>query len=182
VEIATEELLGTATPPDSEESRGFIADIAQALESDACTYERAVAMGVAWHVGGGDLVGLAREVARLGRRVADGLEEQGASSPAERRRAREVIDEASARTLEAFGSATRTRRDRWLSYYSHEMRNALNTLVNAHWILKNSEGKNQTRVFDMVERAVRRLEASVKEVRDLDTQTQQPAPGRPDRT
>src|SRR6266545_3863056 len=73
------------------------------------------------------------------------------------------------------------RRDRWLSYYAHEMRNALNTLVNAHWILKNSEGKQTTKVLEMAERAVRRLEAAVKEVRDLESHALKPAPGRPDK-
>jgi hypothetical protein len=171
-----------AIPPGSEASRGFIEDILEVLRGEECAYVRSVAFGGEWHATGGELAALVRETARLGRFIEDQLEEGGAVAAAERRRARVVIDEATPRALDAYATATRGRRDRWLSYYSHEMRNALNTLVNAHWILKNSEGKDTTRVFDMAERAVRRLESSVKEFRDLDTHAQKPAPGRPDKT
>ena len=108
------------------------------------------------------------------------MEERGELDSAARRRLRILSDEAVARALEAFCQAQKSRRDRWLSYFAHEMRNSLNTLVNAHWILRNGEGKNTAKVSDMAERAVRKLEAYVKEFRELDAQAQKPAPGRPD--
>jgi signal transduction histidine kinase len=181
VEIAPSEVITTETQAESETSRGFIDDVLEALTSDEHSFERAVALGVEWHARAGDLVGLSRELARLGGLIDGALEQRSPPTAADRRRCRAVIDEASARTFEAFASASRGRRDRWLSYYAHEMRNALNTLVNAQWILRNGEGKGSARVFDMAERAVRRIETIVKEFRDLEAQSTQSAPGRPDK-
>lgn len=182
METGTGELLAAQPPDATELSGGLIEDVLHAVEDDHSTFERAAAFGDEWHRRGGELGGLARELGRLGVAVEDRLiETPEGLSPERRRRLREVMIEATACSLEAYAEAKRVRRDRWLSYHAHEMRNALNTLVNAQWILKNSEGKNNMRVLDMAERAVRRLENAVKEVRELETQSRQPAPGRPDR-
>jgi signal transduction histidine kinase len=154
--------------------------LASASSSTPSEWRRVMALGNEWHSVGGDLIGLVRETARLGRALEETLEDKGRLDVSARRRLRPLADEAAARAADAYEAASRGRRDRWLSYFSHEMRNSLNTLVNAHWILRNSEGKNTMKVCDMAERAVRKLEGFVKDFRDLETQVQRQAPGRPD--
>jgi hypothetical protein len=169
-----------ASRPAAGLGRGYLEEVYSAFQLQPGEWPRAAALGVEWHTAGCDLVGLVRETARLGRAIEDVLDEKKSLGAADRRRLRVITDEAQARALDAFHSAVRGRRDRWLSYFAHEMRNALNTLVNAHWILRNGEGKNTAKVSDMADRAVRKLETYVKDVRDLESQVQKPAPGRPD--
>jgi hypothetical protein len=172
VETATDEIIAEALPDSSEASRGFMLDIVEACRGVEHAYARSAAFGSGWHTNGGDLGGLTREILRLTRVLEDRVEDRQAL--------RAAIDDAAARALETFETAKRGRRDRWLSYFAHEMRNALNTLVNAQWILKNGDSKKADRVFDMSERAIRRLEASIKEFRELEEHTLKPAPNRPD--
>ncbi len=181
MEIGAQDLFAETSSDESQSSRGLIEDVVESLREERHEFARAGAFGAEWHAAGGELGGLARELSRIARLVDERLREREGTQPEDRRRVREAFDEATARSLEAFSVARRGRRDRWLSFHTHEMRNALNTIVNAHWILKNGEGKNTDRVFDMAERAVRRLENAVKELRDLETQVLKPAPGRPDK-
>lgn len=169
-----------ASRPSAAISRAYLEEVRSAFQRQPGDWPRATALGVEWHTAGCDLVGLARETARLGRAIEEVFEEKKGLGGTDRRRLRLVADEAAARALDAYHNACRGRRDRWLSYFAHEMRNALNTLVNAHWILRNGEGKNTTKISDMADRAVRKLEAYVKDFRDLEAQVQKPAPGRPD--
>jgi hypothetical protein len=141
---------------------------------------RTEALGLEWHASGGGLGDLVRETARLGRALEDALEARTGLKPDDRHRLRRLADEAAARAIESYALSTRGRHERWLSYYAHEMRNALNTLVNAHWILRNGQGRDLTKIHDMAERAVRRLESVVKEFRELESHVAKPAPGRPD--
>src|SRR5215468_3142524 len=161
-------------------TRAYLEELFAAHSGEPGEWPRAAALGTEWHVAGGEMTALARVATRLGRDLEGAMEERGELDSAARRRLRILSDEAVARALEAFCQAQKSRRDRWLSYFAHEMRNALNTLVNAHWILRNGEGKNTAKVSDMAERAVRKLENYVKEFRELETQVQKPAPGRPD--
>jgi signal transduction histidine kinase len=159
-------------------ARGFVEDILEAFGGAEVEYLRAQALGSEWHASGGqDVAALWRELARLGRAVEEALAER-CSDEADSRRLRVAIDEATAHALAAFGEARRARRDRWLSFLSHEMRNALNTLVNANWIIRNAEGRPPAKICDMTDRAVRKLEGLVKELRDLENQVVKPAPGR----
>jgi hypothetical protein len=169
-----------ASRPSAAVSRGYLEEVWSAFQVRAGDWPRAMALGVEWHTSGSDFAGLVRETARLSRAIEEVFEERRGLDVPERRRLRVVADEAAARALDAYHNASRGRRDRWLSYFAHEMRNSLNTLVNAHWILRNGEGKNTAKVSDMAERAVRKLETYVKDFRDLETQVQKPAPGRPD--
>ena len=161
-------------------TRAYLEELFTAHAGEPGEWPRAAALGTEWHQAGGEMSALARVATRLGRDLEGAMEERGELDSAARRRLRIVSDEAVSRALEAFCQAQKSRRDRWLSYFAHEMRNSLNTLVNAHWILRNGEGKNTGKVSDMAERAVRKLEAYVKEFRELDSQAQKPAPGRPD--
>jgi len=170
-----------ASRPGAAASRAYLEEVYAAFRGQpGGEWPHVTALGVEWHTAGGELTGLLRETARLGRALEEALEERGLAERDDRRRLRRLVDESAVRAVEAYGNACRGRRDRWLSYFAHEMRNSLNTLVNAHWILRNGEGKNTAKVSDMAERAVRKLENYVKELRELDTQVQKPAPGRPD--
>lgn len=174
--------LDDGTPAGARETcRDYLREILDAFAGQRTVgYAAAEALGLEWYDAGAELGGLARNTARLGRAVEAAFESRGELPAAERHRLRLFAEEAAAHALEAFATAATSRRERWLSHYAHEMRNALNTLVNAHWILRNGEGKNTVKVCDMAERAVRRLESTVKEWRELETQARKPAPGRPD--
>ncbi len=161
-------------------TRAYLEELFAAHVGEPGEWPRAAALGAEWHLAGGEMSALVRVTTALGRGLEGTLEERGELDDVARRKLRLLSDEAVARTLEAFCQAQKSRRDRWLSYFAHEMRNSLNTLVNAHWILRNGEGKNTAKVSDMAERAVRKLEAYVKEFRELDAAAQKPAPGRPD--
>ncbi len=161
-------------------ARAYIEDVLTTFREGTGGLARTEALGAEWHAAGGTLGDLCRETARLARALEDTLEARASLTRDERHRLRRIADEAAARALESYAAATRGRHERWLSYYAHEMRNALNTLVNAHWILRNGQGKDTTKVSDMAERAVRRLEAAVKEFRELESHVAKPAPGRPD--
>jgi hypothetical protein len=132
----------------------------------------AAALGRQWFLLGLGAGELTRDLMRLGRRAQQVL-------PGSERLAR-TCDEATAQAIEGFMLGRRTRRDRWLSYLAHEMRNSLNTLVNAVWILRNSDRSQTHKICDMADRAVRKLETSVAELRELEANTASQAPGRPD--
>jgi signal transduction histidine kinase len=178
-EIASPSILDGALS--SPTARGFVADVLEAFDGSEVDYSRAAALGTEWFAAGGnDVAGLWRELARLGRAVEESLEEK-LTSRGDRRRLRVAVDEATARALDAFAAALRGRRDRWLSFFAHEIRNSLNTLVNAHWIIRNGEGRPADKICDMTDRAVQKLENLVKDLRDLEAQVLKPAPGRQDK-
>ena len=178
-DMATSNILDGALA--SPTARGFVEDVLEAFGGAEVEYTRAAALGTEWHATGGAEIGaLARELSRLGHAIEEGLADRCVDA-ADRRRLRTCVDEATARALDGFGAALRTRRDRWLSFFAHEMRNSLNTLVNAHWIIRNGDGRPTAKICDMTDRAVRKLETLVKDVRDLETQVMKPAPGRADK-
>jgi signal transduction histidine kinase len=178
-DIAANEILEGA--PASPTARGFVEDILEAFGGGEVAFARAQALGAEWHAQGGhDVAALWRELARLARAVEDALDPRFPEA-ADRRRLRAAVDEATGHALAAFGAARRARRDRWLSYFAHEMRNSLNTMVNANWIVRNAEGRPPAKICDMTDRAVRKLEGLVKELRDLENQAAKPAPGRQDK-
>jgi hypothetical protein len=177
--MATSEILDGAMS--SPTTRGFVQDVLEAFGGAEIDFTRARSMGSDWHAAGGSEVSaLWRELARLARAIEEGLAAQ-CETPADQRRLRVALEEATAHALDGFAAAVRGRRDRWLSYFSHEMRNSLNTLVNAHWIIRNGEGRPSAKICDMTDRAVKKLEDLVKGVRDLDAQVLKPAPGRADK-
>ncbi len=60
------------------------------------------------------------------------------------------------------------RRDAWLAFYAHEMRNALNTMMNAIWLLRQGEGTQVPRICEIADRALGRLESQINETRRLE--------------
>jgi hypothetical protein len=175
-DIAASHILDGALA--SPTARGFVEDVLEAFGGAEVDYARAQALGTEWHASGGnDVAELWRELSRLGRAVEEALDER-CTTGADRRRLRVAVDEATAHALSAFAGAQRARRDRWLSFFAHEMRNALNTMVNANWIIRNADGRPAAKICDMTDRAVKKLEGLVKDFRDLESQVVKPAPGR----
>ena len=80
------------------------------------------------------------------------------------------------------------RRDAWLAFLVHEVKNPLNNVLNAIWLLREVALRGEPtaeRFLALAERAVRRIEALVGEVRDLQQKAESPpprsgAPGAPD--
>src|SRR5262249_20704791 len=149
------------TPTAGPAERSYVEAVLATFYEGNGALGRADALGIEWHAGGGSAGDLVRETSRLGRALDDTLTVRAALDGEKRARLRRIADEAAARAIEAYAMALRGRHERWLSYYAHEMRNALNTLVNAHWILRNGQGRDTTKICDMAERAVRRLESAV---------------------
>jgi signal transduction histidine kinase len=106
--------------------------------------------------------------------VADGkLTSEEAPSVARR------VDDAAVQVAAAVEEERRRRRQSFLSYLVHELKNPLNTIINALWLIreKGSDPAQAARFLELAEKAVRRLEARAKDVRELDEQLRRPPPG-----
>jgi signal transduction histidine kinase len=114
-----------------------------------------------------------------GRALIENAEHIGELDPAGARRLGALVDEAAARTAAAVEQARRAKRQQWLSYLVHELKNPLNTVLNALWLLreKGSDPKQAARFLELAERAVKRLEGRCRDVRELDEDLLHPPPG-----
>ena len=74
----------------------------------------------------------AAEVLALGRALVREATNRGLDGA----RAREEVDEAVVQVAHAVELARRARRQSWISYLVHEVKNPLNTILNALWLLK----------------------------------------------
>jgi signal transduction histidine kinase len=177
---------GTPSAPASPASRGLLEELFEELARGTDpvgqpVLHKAVAFGQEWFLADSSASDLLREVNRLGRGLEESLAERGLIDDAQRQRLRLLAELAAVRALDAHDEGRKGRRDRWLSFFAHEMRNSLNTLVNAAWILRNSENPSQTqRICDMADRAIKRLEEKIKDMRELEAAVAKPAPGKPD--
>ncbi len=180
-------LPAQAPRADESATRAFLAEIVAALEADGRAGDSptpwqiplpaAEALGRAWHAAGGAQGDLARETARLARSLRDALADLRLITPERDRRLSVLMGEATARAVEAHAAAGTGRRDGWLSFYAHELRNPLNTLVNAMWILRNQvESSQGQRVCDMAERAIKKLEILIKDVREMESKSSADSP------
>ncbi|MBI4511523.1 MAG: HAMP domain-containing histidine kinase [Deltaproteobacteria bacterium] len=137
-------------------------------------------LGRAWAEAGLPGPDLLREALLVCQSVEEAMEARGGRERHGRRRLRAILDEAVVRALMAHGAVEKERRDGWLSFYSHEMRNRLNTLMNATWLLRNTDREGQLqRICDMSDRAIKRMEATIREVRDVEQVFTRPPPPRP---
>ena len=120
-----------------------------------------------------------REVLRLGRALVEQGEDSGRLDAAGARRLGALVDEAAAQVAESIEAARRGRRQAWLSFLVHEVKNPLNTVLNALWLLreKGADPAQASRFIELAERAVRRLEARARDVRQLDETLLTPPPG-----
>lgn len=122
---------------------------------------------------------LVRRVQRLGRALAEYTLSDGALDLADAQRVQLLADEAVARAAAALEQARHRRREAWLAYLTHELKNPLNTVLNAVWLLReHPDAPNAPRFLELAERAVRRLEGTIKEVRALHRNAQSPPPVR----
>lgn len=162
-------------------SRAFLRELSAALAQPGASWEpplAAEALGSALR--GRDPGDLARIVLGLARGLEDALEDRQELAHEDRRRLEALVEHGLGRALSAHEDSRRGRRDGWLSFYTHELRNPLNTLVNAIWLLRQGDKPAQAqRICDMAERAVKKLENTIREVRELEQKFAQDPPRRP---
>jgi signal transduction histidine kinase len=123
----------------------------------------------------------ARRVIATGRLLEEALDRRGGVDPEKRARLRALVEDSVQGALEAHEAVRLGRRDGWLSFYAHELRNPLNTLVSALWLLKNGNASQSSRICDMAERATEKLEALVRKVRALEATFAEAPPSKPGR-
>jgi signal transduction histidine kinase len=95
------------------------------------------------------------------------------------RRLQGLVDEAAIQVALGVEKARRARRSQWLSYLAHELKNPLNTILNALWLLRERGGDKKTagRFVELAERAVKRIEARIIDMRALDEHLVAAPPG-----
>lgn len=173
--------------PNADTARAMLQELLDAVEPNEgnrspwqVALPAAKALGTEWHTLGGGPADLAREVLRLGRALEGSLEARESLSGDARTRLDGLVREAVASAIDGWEAAAVGRRDGWLAFYSHELRNPLNTLVNAVWILRNqAESPQAQRVCDMADRAIRKLEDLIKEVRGFELKASADSPRKP---
>jgi signal transduction histidine kinase len=109
------------------------------------------------------LLGLGRALIE----VAEGTERLDAQGVA---RLRQLVDTAAVELSGAIEEARNQRRAAWLSFNAHELKNPLNTIVNALWLLRErgAADAHAGRFLELAERAVHRLEDRIRDLRGLD--------------
>jgi len=95
------------------------------------------------------------------------------------RRLQSLVDEAAVQVAAGVEKARRARRGQWLSYLAHELKNPLNTILNALWLLRERGGDKKTsgRFVELAERAVKRIEGRIIDMRGLDEHLVSAPPG-----
>jgi signal transduction histidine kinase len=123
--------------------------------------------------------GAVREVLQLGRALVDDARGRGELDAEGAARLRALVDEAAVQTARAVELARRARRQSWLAFLVHELKNPLNTVLNALWLLreKGADKTQAARFIELAERAVRRLESHARDVRQLDEELLTPPAG-----
>ena len=155
------------------EAAGDARDKAPARASSDGIDEAARRVGTAAAAAGMGIGVLVTRLLESARDQAAAGEPSGANHP----RRDPLIEEAVAEAASAWERARELRRDAWLSFLTHEMKNPLNTVLNALWLLReHPDAPNTTRFLDLADRGVRRIEATLKELRDLHGKAAAPAP------
>jgi signal transduction histidine kinase len=108
--------------------------------------------------------------AEAGAHAADVVREVMAAVPELTGRLREVAIEAVARAVGGWEEQRRDRREAWLSFLVHDLKNPLNTVLNALWLLRGKldDREDVTKLLGMVERAARKIEQGLGDVRELE--------------
>jgi signal transduction histidine kinase len=118
-------------------------------------------------------------VLRAGRalvEIGEGTERLDGASVA---RLRQLVDRAAVEVGRAIESGRINRRSAWLSVLSHELKNPLNTMLNALWLLRErgADAPQASRFIELAERAVKKLEDRIRELRALDQSLSALPPG-----
>jgi signal transduction histidine kinase len=164
-----------------EASRGALGELIEALGHGEATRRlpRAQALGTMWQQLGRSASDAARDVALLGERLEEALAERGHLTVDLLRDLGALVKHAMAEAVDAHAHAARESREGWLSFYAHELRNPLNTLVNSTWILRNHAATPQAqRVCDMADRAIQKMEGLIHDVRALERKATEEQPPR----
>jgi signal transduction histidine kinase len=119
------------------------------------------------------------QVLRAGRALVDigeGTERLDVSGVA---RLRQLVDRAAVDVGRAIEAGRGGRRGAWLSILSHELKNPLNTMLNALWLLRErgSDAPQAARFIELAERAVKKLEERIRDLKALDQQLGALPPG-----
>jgi signal transduction histidine kinase len=119
------------------------------------------------------------QVLRAGRalvEIGEGTERLDATAVA---RLRRLVDRAAVEVGRAIESGRGSRRGAWLSFLSHELKNPLNTMLNALWLLRErgSDAPQAARFIELAERAVKKLEERIRDLKGLDQQLAGLPPG-----
>ena len=91
----------------------------------------------------------------------------------------QLVDRAAVEVGRAIESGRDGRRGAWLAFLSHELKNPLNTMLNALWLLRErgADSAQAARFIELAERAVRKLEERIRDLRGLDQQLGALPPG-----
>ncbi|HXU70960.1 MAG TPA: histidine kinase dimerization/phospho-acceptor domain-containing protein [Polyangia bacterium] len=94
-------------------------------------------------------------------------------------RLRHLVDRAAIEIARSIEQGRGNRRGAWLSFLSHELKNPLNTMLNALWLLRErgADAPQAARFIELAERAVKKLEERIQDVRALDQQLAGLPPG-----
>jgi signal transduction histidine kinase len=110
----------------------------------------------------------------LGRALAQSAVATGAAELEGAAHLRAFTAEAAARAAEGHARFGYERREAWLSYLSHQIKNPLNTVLNAIWLLREhtprqpvAQKPSAERFLELAEKAVRKIEAELQELRQL---------------
>jgi signal transduction histidine kinase len=119
------------------------------------------------------------QVLRAGRaliEIGEGTERLDAGGVA---RLRQLVDRAAVGVGRAIEGGRGSRRGAWLSFLSHELKNPLNTMLNALWLLRErgSDAPQAARFIELAERAVKKLEERIRDLKALDQQLGALPPG-----
>ncbi len=119
------------------------------------------------------------QVLRAGRalvEIAEGTERLDGAAVA---RLRQLVDRAAVDVGRAIESGRGSRRGAWLSFLSHELKNPLNTMLNALWLLRErgADAPQAARFIELAERAVKKLEDRIRDLKALDQQLNGLPPG-----
>ena len=92
---------------------------------------------------------------------------------------RQLVDRAAVEVGRAIESGRGSRRGAWLSFLSHELKNPLNTMLNALWLLRErgADAPQAARFIELAERAVKKLEDRIRDLKTLDQQLAALPPG-----
>jgi len=119
------------------------------------------------------------QVLRAGRaliEIGEGTERLDAAGVA---RLRQLVDRAAVEVARGIESGRTGRRGAWLSFLSHELKNPLNTMLNALWLLRErgADAPQAARFIELAERAVKKLEERIRDLKALDQQLGALPPG-----
>ena len=119
------------------------------------------------------------QVLRAGRALVEIGEGTERLDPAGVARLRQLVDRAAIEIARSIEQGRGNRRGAWLSFLSHELKNPLNTMLNALWLLRErgADAPQAARFIELAERAVKKLEDRIRDLKALDQQLGALPPG-----